>query len=83
MVVVTDYEFDVGAWRAAAGEGPEVVAVHLGTAGHRAAWERLPLSGRVRLHLDDEGPAGIRKIVLAGRAPGFSAGDVRFDFTDG
>jgi hypothetical protein len=80
MVVVTEYAFDVAAWRASAGIGPRVLAVELGTGGHGAAWDRLPLAGDVRMHRDDAGPAGIRRVVFAGAGPGFSAGAVEFAF---
>jgi hypothetical protein len=80
MVVVTEYAFDVEAWRASVGDGPAVVAVEIGTAGHRAAWERLPLADGLRPNLDDEGPSGIRRIVLAGDGAPFAAGDVAFEF---
>ena len=85
MVVVTEYEFDAGAWRQRAGRGPEVTAVHLGTGGHRAAWERLPLAGDAPLHLHDDGPSGITRVVLAGGdwpAPQvFTVGDVAFELS--
>jgi hypothetical protein len=81
MVVVTEYEFDVAAWRASAGAGPRVLAVELGTGGFRSAWDRLPLAGDVRLQRDDDGPAGIRRVVLEGDGPGFAAGDVEFAFS--
>ncbi len=42
MVVVTEYEFDAGAWRAGAGHGPEALAVEVGTAGYD--WSKLPLA---------------------------------------
>jgi hypothetical protein len=87
MVVLTEYGFDADAWRASAGGGggPSVVAVRLGTGGHRAAWERLPRAGRPALQLDDEGPAGIRRVELAGAPPAggageFSIGSVEFAF---
>lgn len=80
MVVLTEYDFDVEAWRSSVDAGPAVVGVEIGTAGHRAAWERLPLANGLRLDLDDEGPAGIRRVTLAGDAAAFSAGDVAFEF---
>jgi hypothetical protein len=80
MVVLTGYEFDVAGWRAGVLAGPRVVAVHVGTGGHRAAWERLPMDGGVPLHLEDDGPAGVRRVVLAGAGPRtFAAGDVTFE----
>jgi hypothetical protein len=83
MVVVTEYEFDVAGRRASVEPGPRVVAVHVGTAGHRAEWERLPLNGGVELHLHDDAPAGVRRVVFeraAGAgAAGFALGDVAFD----
>lgn len=81
MVVLTEYDFDVRAWRASVDPGPAVLAIHIGTGGHRADWERLPFSGRVRLYLSDEGPAGIRRVVLAGDRSPFSVGDVAFEFS--
>src|SRR5690242_13166178 len=42
MVVLTEYEFDVGAWRARAGHGPEPIAVEVGTGGYD--WTKLPLA---------------------------------------
>jgi hypothetical protein len=81
MVVLTEYGFDVNAWRAKATGGPEVTGVEIGTAGAREAWERLPLDGAVPLTLDDEGPAGIRRVTLAGaRRKPFSLGAVRFEW---
>src|SRR4029079_15228218 len=44
MVVVTDYEFDAGAWRAGAGAGPEVLEVHVNTDAHLTDWQRVPLA---------------------------------------
>jgi hypothetical protein len=85
MVVVTEYEFDVEAWRRTAGGGPDVTAVHLGAGGQRAAWERLPLADDAPLHLHDDGPSGITRVVLAGGDwPGpqvFTAGDVAFELS--
>ena len=60
-----------------------MLAVELGTGGHRAAWERLPIGGSVRVSYDDDGRAGIRRVVLAGDRPGFTAGDVEFAFAAG
>ena len=86
MIVVTEYAFDVLAWRSSVDSGPRVVAVHLGTAGHRRAWDKLPLAGDVRLHLEDDG-LGITRVLLAG-TPGihqeaFSIGEVAFEFVSG
>jgi hypothetical protein len=86
MVVVTEYAFDVLAWRSSVESGPRVVAVHLGIAGHRRAWEQLPLAGDVPLHLEDDG-LGVTRVLLA-RTPGmqekaFSIGDVAFEFGGG
>ncbi len=84
MVVVTEYGFDVERWRAAAGRGPELVGVHVGTTGHGARWADFPLSGDVPLHLHDEGPAGITRLVLARGADDdhrhFSIGDIAVEF---
>ena len=82
MVVLTEYDFDVEAWRATVKGGPEVAAVELGTGGSREAWERLPLEDGVALSFDDEGPAGVRRVTLARGARGkaFTLGDVRFDW---
>ncbi len=78
MVVVTDYEFDADAWRAAAGDGPDVAAVEVGTGGHD--WSAVPLEpGPLRLHHD--GPAGVRRIVLEGDGDAFRLGDVAFEFS--
>ena len=81
MVVLTEYDFDVARWRASVDAGPAVAEVHLGTGGYRGPWERLRLNGSVRLHLDDEGPAGIRRIVLRGAGEHFALGGVAFEHT--
>jgi hypothetical protein len=85
MVVVTEYEFDVEVWRRTAGSGPDVTAVHLGTGGHIDAWQRLPLAGDAPLHLHDDGPPGITRVVLAGgawpRPQVFTIGDVAFELS--
>jgi hypothetical protein len=78
MVVVTEYGFDVDAVRAEAGVGPRVVEVHLGTGGRGEAWGRLPVNGGPQVHLDDAGPAGIRRVVLDGLGASFTLGDVEF-----
>jgi hypothetical protein len=81
MVVLTEYGFDVDAWRAGATGGPAVAGVEVGSAGARELWERLPLDGAVPLTLDDGGPAGIRRVWLSGaRKRPFSLGDVRFEW---
>jgi hypothetical protein len=78
MVVVTDYEFDAAAWRAAAGHGPEVIAVEVGTRGND--WSRFPLEpGPLELRAD--GPAGIRRIVFEGDGDSFTLGEVEFEFS--
>lgn len=83
MVVVTEYGFDAGAWRAGAAGGPRVEEVHVRTAGHREAWERLELADS-RLQIRDEGPAGIARVVLAADATATRddprVGDVAFAF---
>lgn len=83
MVVVTEYAFDVHAWRSSVDSGPRVVAVDLGIAGHRKVWEQLPLAGDVPLHLEDDG-LGVTRVLLA-RTPGthkeaFSIGEIAFQF---
>ena len=83
MVVVTEYGFDVLAWRSSVDSGPRVIAVHLGVAGHRKTWEQLPLTGDVALHLEDD-ELGVTRVLLA-ETPGmhqeaFSIGDVAFQF---
>jgi hypothetical protein len=66
MVVVTDYAFDVAAWRATVASGPEVVAVEVGVGDRGPAWAALgPLAGP-SLDLRPDGPSGVRRIVLAG-----------------
>jgi hypothetical protein len=80
MVVVTEYGFDAERWRRAAGPGPRVLSVHLGTAGRRKAWQRLPMAAGTPLRLCDDGPPGLTRIVLAGahddRREDFAIGDV-------
>jgi hypothetical protein len=80
MVVVTEYGFDAERWRLAAGPGPRVLAVELGTAGRREAWRRLPLARGPSLRLRDDGAPGLTRIVLAGgrggRREDFAIGDV-------
>lgn len=61
MVVVTEYRFDAALWRAAAGDGPRVTAVEVGTAGHD--WSEVPI-GPGPLVLDPEGPPGVRRITF-------------------
>jgi hypothetical protein len=78
MAVVTEYEFDAGAWRADAGHGPEPLAVEVGTAGYD--WSRLPLAPSP-LELRANGAAGITRIVFEGDAESFTLGDVEFDFS--
>jgi hypothetical protein len=78
MVVVTEYDFDADAWRAAAGEGPDVYSVEVGTAGHD--WSALPIEpGPLVLRRD--GPPGVRRIVFEGDAESFRLGDVEFEFS--
>ncbi len=78
MVVLTEYGFDPEAWRAGAGDGPDVFSVEVGTGGND--WSRLPLEPGP-LQLDSEGPPGIRRIVLEGDGEWFSLGDVAFEFS--
>ena len=61
MVVLTEYRFDAALWRAAAGAGPKVTAVEVGTAGHD--WSEVPVA-RGPLVLDPEGPPGVRRIAF-------------------
>jgi hypothetical protein len=77
MVVVTEYEFDVEAWRAAAGQGPHVLAVEVGIGN--SSWGRLPL-GPGPLILDPAGPTGVRRIVLEGVGEDFELGSVSFAY---
>jgi hypothetical protein len=77
MALITEYAFDADAWRAAAGEGPEVLAVDVGTGGND--WSRLPLAEDTPLRLHADGPPGIRRIVLAGLGEPFALGDVSFE----
>jgi hypothetical protein len=78
MVVVTEYDFDADAWRAAAGEGPDVFSVEVGTGGHD--WSALPIEpGPLLLHRD--GPPGVRRITFEGDAESFTLGDVAFEFS--
>jgi hypothetical protein len=78
MTVVTEYEFDAGAWRAAAGHGPEPVAVDVGTAGYD--WSKLPLAPSP-LELRANGAAGVTRIVFEGDGESFTLGDVEFEFS--
>jgi hypothetical protein len=80
MVVVTDYEFDAGAWRAGAGAGPEVLEVHVNTDAHLTDWQRVPLAEDMLLRFSDDAPAGITRIVLEGEREAFDVGDVTFEF---
>jgi hypothetical protein len=77
MVVITEYAFDAAAWRAAAGDGPEVLEVHVGTGGHD--WSRLPLAADTPLRPHADGPPGIRRVILAGLGEPFALGDVSFE----
>jgi hypothetical protein len=84
MVVLTEYGFDVGAWRAAAGEGPAVLSVEVGIdAGQRAAWAALPLTGVPEIVLHEGAPAGVRAVLLRGERDPFALGDVQFSFAGG
>jgi len=78
MVIVTEYEFDADAWRAAVGHGPEPLAIELGTSGHD--WSRLPLAPSP-LELRATGAPGITRIVFEGDAESFSLGRVDFEFS--
>jgi hypothetical protein len=77
MVVLTEYEFDPEALRAAAGPGPRTVAVHVGTHGRAERWARLPLEGPVRLVFDDS-TSGVARIELEGIDEPFRCGAVEF-----
>ena len=84
LVVLAEYGFDAAARRAAAGAGPAVARVELGAAGHRDAWERLPLGDEVELTVRDDGPPGITRVLLGGaRRKPFSLGAVRFEWVAG
>ena len=80
MVVVTDYEFDVAAWRAGAGAGPEALEVHVNTGGHLTDWQRVPLAEDMLLRFSDDAPAGVTRVVLEGEREPFSIGGVGFEF---
>lgn len=85
MVVLTEYGFDVDEWRSSAGRGPDLTSVEIGCAGRSGAWGRLPLDGGVSLDLDDDGPAGIRRMVFRGDPPArdpVRIGDVELVFED-
>jgi hypothetical protein len=72
MAVVTEYGFDVEAWRAAVAPGPAVTGVEVGVGGCAAGWAALgPLAGPP-LDLRGDGAPGVRRIVLAGA--GWEAG---------
>ena len=77
MVVVTEYGFDVEEWRVAAGQGPDVLAVEVGTGNSR--WTGLSL-GPGPLVLDAAGPTGVRRIVLEGDGEGFELDSVSFAY---
>ncbi len=79
MVVLTEYRFDARAWRAAVGDGPEVLRVVVGTGGKD--WSTLPLAPGSPLELDPEGPPGVRRIILAGAGMSFRLGDVELTFS--
>jgi hypothetical protein len=78
MVVVTEYAFDAAAWRTAAGHGPEVLAVEVGTGG--CDWSDLPLSPGP-LELRASGPTGITRVIFEGDGDSFTLGDVDFEFS--
>jgi hypothetical protein len=78
MVVVTEYDFDAGAWRSAAGHGPEVLEVEVGTGGYD--WSKLPLAPGP-LELRASGPTGITRVVFEGDGESFTLGDVEFEFS--
>ena len=65
MVVVTEYRFDVAAWRARAAAGPAALAVEVGTYGHEPAWAALgPVAG-TPLQLDGRSH-GVQRVLLEG-----------------
>ncbi|WP_270046363.1 hypothetical protein [Solirubrobacter ginsenosidimutans] len=78
MVVVTEYDFDASAWRAAAGHGPDVLAVEVGTGG--CDWSHLPLEPGP-LELRASGQTGITRIIFEGDGDSFTLGDVDFEFS--
>ena len=80
MVVLTEYEFDAAAWRAGAGNGPEVLEVHVNTGGHLTDWQRVPIAEDMLLRFSDDAPGGITRIVLEGERESFEVGDVTFEF---
>jgi hypothetical protein len=78
MVVVTEYDFDASSWRAAAGHGPDVLAVEIGTGG--CDWSHLPLDPGP-LELRASGPMGITRVIFEGDGDSFTLGDVEFEFS--
>jgi hypothetical protein len=78
MVVVTEYDFDAASRRAAAGHGPDVLAVEIGTGG--CDWSRLPLEPGP-LELRASGQTGITRIIFEGDGDSFTLGDVEFEFS--
>jgi len=83
MVVVTEYDFDVAAWRRTVPDGPAVTEVEVGVGDAFGAWERLGAVAGPRLVLRPDGPVGPRRIVLSGDgwAPGgpLALGAVRLE----
>ena len=66
MIVITEYDFDVEAWRTTAHHGPSVVEVEIGVGDALAQWAAVgPVDGP-RLLLDAAGPKGVRRLTLAG-----------------
>jgi hypothetical protein len=78
MVVVTEYEFDAATWRAAAGHGPEAIAVDVGTAS--CDWSKLPLAPGP-LELRSSGAPGITRVVFDSDGDSFSLGEGEFEFS--
>ena len=64
MVVLTEYDFDAGAWRSAAGHGPEAIAVDVGTGGYD--WSKFLLAPSP-LELRANGPTEHYPRLLRGR----------------
>jgi|tagenome__1003787_1003787.scaffolds.fasta_scaffold20736013_2 hypothetical protein len=84
MVVVTEYGFDAGAYRASSPVGPELLEVRVNTGDRLDAWSRLPLARSSLLRLDTAGSPPLLGVVLAAHGEAtpkdFACGDVTFTF---